>query len=430
MAFADTLAYMEANPGGLAILVGQFPAINHGYLVEEIRLLREQGIRLAVASVSSADRPLEQLSAEEREEAEGTFYLKRQPLGKVLRALAVAGATRPLACIRGLWWATKLAYSAGAPAKAGFYFAEAALVVEWMRRAGASHLHTHFSASIGLIAKMIYPITYSFTAHGYGELYDPSAFRLGDKIRHALFVRAISQYGRSQMMLAVSADSWDKLIYCPLGVDCQKAGPAKDRRRTSDGFEIACVGRLAPEKGQVFLLRALAKLLEGGRAAHVHFYGDGPDRRKLEMLAESLGVASAVTFHGWTAPGELRGEYERMDCVVVPSLYEGIPIVLMEAMIAGIPCIAPQIAGIPELIRDRETGILFPPSDHRELAGAIMRLMDSPSLQASLAVCGRKYVFEKYDIARNTAALANLLRQQLPDLRAAAPYEMSGSLPA
>ena len=91
--------------------------------------------------------------------------------------------------------------------------------------------------------------------------------------------------------------------------------------------------------------------------------GDGPDSRKLQEQSRQLGIAERVIFAGWKNQAELRQLYAASDLCVLSSFSEGVPVVLMEAMATGVPCVAPRITGIPELIRDGIEGLLVTPAN-------------------------------------------------------------------
>jgi colanic acid/amylovoran biosynthesis glycosyltransferase len=98
---------------------------------------------------------------------------------------------------------------------------------------------------------------------------------------------------------------------------------------------------------------------------------------------------------------------------VLTSLYEGIPMVLMEAMAMQIACVAPRITGIPELIEDGISGLLFHPADGEDLVRALTRLMEDPALRRSLGENGRRRVSAMYDSQRNTEAFARILLERV-----------------
>jgi glycosyltransferase involved in cell wall biosynthesis len=109
--------------------------------------------------------------------------------------------------------------------------------------------------------------------------------------------------------------------------------------------------------------------------------------------------------------------YARADAFALPSFAEGIPVVLMEAMASGVPCVTTRITGIPELIRDGEDGLLVTPSDSGELAEALARLMEEPALHARLARAGRARVCERYDLEHNVTRLGQVFRARLEAAR-------------
>ena len=144
-------------------------------------------------------------------------------------------------------------------------------------------------------------------------------------------------------------------------------------------FELISVGRLVNIKGYPLLLDAVAQLRQACRDVRLTLAGDGPDRASLEAQAQRLGIADRVFFAGWKNQDELRELYRGSDACVMSSFAEGVPVVLMEAMATGVPCVAPRINGIPELIRDGVDGLLFTASDVEELVAAVGKLMDIPT---------------------------------------------------
>ena len=213
-------------------------------------------------------------------------------------------------------------------------------------------------------------------------------------------------------MLSSHRNEWSKLIYVPLGIDAGDFAPGPQRAIPTSP-NILCVGRLAPEKGQALLLEAIAALKSEGRPVHLRLVGDGPDRMWLENRAAELGVASNVEFAGWVDQARLMALYAETDVFVLSSLAEGIPMVLMEAMALQIPCVAPCITGIPELIEHGVDGMLFAVADVEDLTKKIRDLLDSPELCAQIGRQARARVVRDYDMARNTERFAAVLVERL-----------------
>ncbi len=158
-------------------------------------------------------------------------------------------------------------------------------------------------------------------------------------------------------------------------------------------FRFLLVGRTIPRKGIAWLIRALAML--GGDRAAVRIVGSRPEdewhRRSLEKLARDLGVHHRVQFAPFVAsPAALAQEFRAADCFVLPSLGEGYPLVILEAMLFWLPIIATNVDGIPEQIEHGESGLLVPPGEAEPLAAAMERVMTDRELRLRLQVGARK----------------------------------------
>ena len=397
----------------LLYLIGQFPAINHGYLLAEVRILRSLGFDLHVVSVSPPDRPSAALSEAEREEASRTYYVKSLTGPRIILLNAVEFLRSPLRYLRGLAFSVHLAgFASGKLLHHLAYFAEAAIVGRRMREFGITHLHASFSATVALVAAKIFPITWSFGVYGFGELHDPTASHLTKRIHSARFVRSISRFGRGQLMLSCARSQWQKLHYCPLGIDAAEFAPSLHKPASSPQLTLLCVGRLSEEKGQALLLEAVASLSAQGVRAQLHLVGDGPDRKWLESYAQQLSISPNVIFEGWLDQSRLMALYAGTDVFVLSSLAEGIPMVLMEAMALEKPCVAPRIAGIPELIEHDVDGLLFAVADIQDLTEKI-RALQSIELRQRLGKQAREKVLRDYDMSRNTDRFAAILEAEL-----------------
>jgi len=134
------------------------------------------------------------------------------------------------------------------------------------------------------------------------------------------------------------------------------------------GREIVLVARLLPIKGVSYLIRAMAHVEDRSLV----IIGDGPERRKLELLSRHLGLSDRIFFAGWISDRvELLDHLKQATVFVLPSLSEGLPRVLVEAMACGLPVVATNVGGIPEAVVDGVNGILVPPRDEIALAKAI-----------------------------------------------------------
>ena len=157
---------------------------------------------------------------------------------------------------------------------------------------------------------------------------------------------------------------------------------------------ILFVGFLRHEKGLDYLLKALKILSEEGINVELCIVGDGPYKSKLVNLAQSLNIADKVRFCGYLPLGaELQEFYARADVFVLPSISEGTPRVLLEAMARGVPIVAARVGGIPDIILHEQTGLLVSPGDEQDLASAIHRLIKDKKI-------GEKLIENGYSFAR------------------------------
>ncbi|RTL66656.1 MAG: glycosyltransferase, partial [Hyphomicrobiales bacterium] len=123
---------------------------------------------------------------------------------------------------------------------------------------------------------------------------------------------------------------------------------------------FVCVGRLCEQKGQLMLLEAFAKLVAKYPQAHLVLAGDGEMRQEIEARIAQLKLTDRTTITGWISEAQVRDEIRKARALVLPSFAESLPVVIMEAMALRRPVISTYVAGIPELVRDGETGWLVP----------------------------------------------------------------------
>lgn len=405
-----------ARGRSLAYLIGTYPTLSMIFVLREIVQLREMGFRIETASINPPDRAPEQLTAIEAEEARRTYCVKRHGLGGALRAHLLTIAGNFGGYCRGLGRA--LAW-AGLDLKRLFfnlmYFTEALMVGQWMRRNRLSHLHVHLAsqaASVGLFVRHVFGFGYSLTVHGPDEFYDAEGHYLAKKVAAADFVCCISSFARSQLMMLSDYRHWSKFSVVRLGVDTEAFSPAA--AVTQERFEILCIGRLTPAKGQHLLLDAVERLLRQGRRVRLRLAGSGPDESSLREHAAQMEFPDCVVFEGAVNQDRIRALYAGADVFCLPSFAEGIPVVLMEAMAMGLPCVTSHITGIPELIRNGIDGLLVAPSDLDALVEALASLMDDAPLRQRLSSSARNVVLEQYDLRRNVEKLADIFTEKLP----------------
>ena len=394
----------------IAYLVSRYPAISHTFILREIQGLRALGHRIITASINAPDRSAQAMEGYERQEAENTFFVKTQGGFGALGAMAYWLASAP----RQLLGMLRMGLGLG---KGGHWFyglayaAEACLVARWMQRQGAKHLHVHFGnagATVGILVKQLNHCHLSYTIHGPDEFDDVPGQHLALKMAQADDVVCISQFAKGQLMRISSPAHWSKLQVCRLGVDPAQFTYA-ERMAGTAAVKLLCVGRLSSAKAQILLVQACANLRDEGLDFNVTLVGDGPDRARIEASIAQLQLGNRVVLTGSLNQLAVRAHFARADIFVLPSLAEGIPVVLMEAMSSGVPCISTPVNGIPELIAHERTGLLATPGDVASLTTQLRRLIQEPELRRSLAQAAHVKVLADFDLNRNVGQLSRTI---------------------
>lgn len=393
----------------LAYLTSLYPAVSHTFIQREIERVRALGFQVATCSMRRPDRA-HLTGPEERAAEETTFYIIQT--GKSpLQALRALGAV--LARPGRLLGTLALAWCTAPPGAKGLlkqlaYLAEAIVLSRQLRIDRIDHLHNHFadpSANVAMLTSALSGIPFSYTLHGPAELYEPEKWQLREKTTRAAFVSCISHFARSQAMYFSDPADWNKLRIVHCGVDpdrYDRPGPPPH-----EGLNLVFVGRLTPIKGLRILMAAFAAARVQNPDLTLTLVGDGEDRAHLEVLAAPMG--DAVRFAGYLSQESVAEAVAATDAVVLPSFAEGLPVVLMEALAAGKPVIATQVAGVGELVENGVSGFLVPASNEQALSRAILDLAETPpETRAAMGRKGRAKVHAEFDARIEAARIGAL----------------------
>lgn len=399
--------------GPIAYLTGEYPRATDTFIQREVAALRARGIEVITCSIRRTGAQ-HLVGPEQRTEAQGTFYViasAAKPLN-FIRSHIAAVVRSPARYFRTLGLALRTG-SGGARAWLYqlIYFAEAVVLAGFLRRRGVTHLHNHIataSCTVAMLTQEISAIPFSFTIHGPGIFFEPTIWRIDEKIARARFVVCISEFCRAQAMIFCDPVHWSKLHIVHCGVDPDRYGPVDDMQAKRHDPRLVFVGRLAGVKGLTVLFSALEQLLPEFPQISVTLIGDGPERAEMEREAKARGLDNVVAFAGYKSQDEVAATLRECDLLVLPSFAEGLPVVLMEAMASAIPVVTTRIAGIPELVDDGVAGVLVPPGDEMALARAMARLLHDPALRSRMGRAGQKKVETDFNVETEAGWLAEL----------------------
>ncbi len=271
-------------------------------------------------------------------------------------------------------------------------------------------IHAHWIVPQGFVAAIIKKLTgtpYIVTAHA-GDVF-PLKNRLlrwfgRVALRNAFYCTVNSNATRKAVVEVADIPNIDIV---PMGVDLSAFSPSKKdisiRKRLGIGGEfILTVGRMAEKKGFRYLIEAMPKVLEKLPKAKLVLIGDGPERQGLEQQAKGLGLGKSVIFAGKVTHKELERWYPTADAFVLPSIVtkegdtEGLGVVFLEAIASGTPIIGSDVGGIPDIIRDNETGLLVPQKDSGALSEAMIKVLTDKKLKQKLTKNAMEFVKERF----------------------------------
>ncbi len=220
---------------------------------------------------------------------------------------------------------------------------------------------------------------------------------------------AVSQFVKQSVQKRLNYREED-IVVIHNSVDPGEFSPNGDRSRLrrSLGWDdrdifLICVGKLNPPKGQNYLIQALPKVIREYQRVKLLVVGSGPNEREWEALSQQLGLKDAVFFMGDRK--DIKDLLEASDIFVVPSLSEGLPVALLEAMSMKKPCIASDIPPVREVIGERKAGILVEPGSAEAIAAALLEVLRSPERAGEMASHARELVVEKFHAGKNARLL-------------------------
>ncbi len=396
----------------VAYVVNQYPQTSQSFIRREIAALEAMGIEVERFSLRRGKETLVEPS-DLAERVRTRYVLDVGAWGLLWGAMRVM-ANRPGRWVSALWLAVRMGWRSDRGVGVHLvYLAEACVLLEWLREWDAEHVHAHFgtnSTMVPMLCRAMGGPSYSFTAHGPEEFDRPMGIALGEKIRRATFVVAISSFGRSQLCRWCPVEEWGKIHVVHCGVDEMFLCGAK--RGMPRGPRLLCVGRLAEQKGQLLLLEAAARLRDAGVSFELKLAGDGPMREELEKRIAQLGLGQCVKLAGWMSGKKVREEMEESRAVVLASFAEGLPVVIMESLALGRPVVSTNVGGIAELVEAGVSGWVVTPGSVEALAKAMREVMEAEEQRlVRMGLAGAAKVAREHDAKVEAGKLAGLFRK-------------------
>ena len=298
----------------------------------------------------------------------------------------------------------------------------------WFRRGDFDAVHVNTAMNLAAVSGLLRPLlaaTVTVKVSGAGEfsggILDPDMRKRPLQRLHNWCIKrvdnlqALSEYTRTMLKKAGYPDR--QILMVPNAVDLRRFSPRTlETRAPGAPTRIAYVGRIEPVKGVSVLVQAWSHV---SKDTHVHLTiaGDGRKREELMGQARAAGLSESIDFLGTVS--DVPAVLAKTDIYVQPSLQEGLPNAVLEAMAMGLPIVATQVSGNEDVVVNGENGLLVPAGDPDALAAALRRLIADPSLAARMGRRSREMVEDRFGLAAVMRALTNAYRGRMQEPQAA-----------
>ena len=400
----------------IACIAQEFPYLTETFVYREVIALRQHGVR--VVTLSNHRASIDELPAEARDMVASTYYILPVNILKLLAAHLYFILRRPRAYFPTLMLIfTETSRKPDIWLQNIKHFVGAVYLAYQIRDQHITHIHAHFStnpASFALYISTLFGIGFSFTVHNYIFW---KRLLLNSKLKRADFIACISEYSRDALLgYAPEADREKispKLHIVHCGVNPQDFHIDDPVRHTPP--VILCAAQFEARKGMPYLIEACHVLKKRGVDVQCILAGDGRQYEELAALIKKLELDDRVRLIGAYFQDQMTDLFRQADLFVLPCIItdsgdrDGIPVVLMEAMAAGIPVISTRVSGIPELIDHMQNGILVEQRDPEALADAITLLLNDEALYATFREQARRKIQQAFDLHTSADLLIRLL---------------------
>lgn len=399
---------------------GTVPKRSETFVYREILALRELGVDVRTASVHAPTRAMDDNGPLSRM-AEETVEVYSKGVVSLMAACLAELVTRPIRTV-GTMGLCKLDafFSRDVPMSRRLSVAwqgvAGVALARRVRLMNVAHVHCHMAhvpTTIGMYAARQLGVTFSFTGHA-NDLF-PNRTLLTEKLHRALWVNCISEWHRDfyRRSIVDRPDADYPIVRC--GVDTRKH-PVTPASR-GECLEVLGVGRLVEKKGFDVLIQAAGDLARaGGAKVRVRIAGCGEEEAALRALVAQLPALAEVELLGDTDNDTVMELMGRVDVFALPCRVaqsgdrDGIPVVLMEAMLRGRCVISGDLETIRELVRDGQTGVMIPPGDRRALLSVLGDLARDRNRIDELGRAARARVEEEFDLMRNAERIVTAMR--------------------
>lgn len=402
----------------LSYIIGSYPVLTETFIDREIGQVIGRGVDLEIVSIR---RPQGVLSPSQLAMADRVRYLLPASLPGLFLAHLISVVRRPRTYFGLLLWLLTRPHPSGR-FRSVLHFATGIYAAWALRDRRGVHIHAHFidrAATVALVAARFLDTTYSVTAHAREIYVRPVLIR--ERMAGAAFVVTCTEYNRRHLAAQVAAPGGGpRMVRIYHGLELTQFAPSERRGAEARDSLLLAVAQLMERKGLRYLIQACRLLVDRGIPVRCAIVGDGPMRADLDHLIQDLDLGGVVQLIGPLSYPDVREYYRRAHAMVLPCIVtsdgdrDGIPNAILEAMAEGLPVVSTAVSGLPEVVRDGETGLVVPQRDATAIADAVQRILMNPDLALRLAEEARALVVREFDLRRNIDRLLELFGSVRP----------------
>jgi colanic acid/amylovoran biosynthesis glycosyltransferase len=391
----------------LAYVTAGFPDLTQSFVRREVETVRALGVPLTIFSVRPAPRRFPDPTLARY--VEETIYGGRRVSFALLAAHGHFLRRAPRRYLAALGRVLALAFRqrrcGTLPLRTCVVFPMSVYFARVMEQRGVTHVHAHFAnhpTTAARIAASLLGVPFTFTGHAWDIFVPANQIGLAEKIADAAAVVTCTEFNRKFLCDLVPRAQHAKIALCYHGIRVPAVTPPE---RAED--LIVAVGRLTAKKGFQHLITACAQLARDDIGFRCVIIGEGEERSVLEEAIAHAGLRARITLVGARSHREVMEWMARAAVFALPSMVakdgsmDGIPNVILEAFAVETPVVSTRLSGIPEVVRDGETGVLVPPDYPVALAAALHDVLAHPEAHRARARRGCELVAAAFDLDRN-----------------------------
>jgi colanic acid/amylovoran biosynthesis glycosyltransferase len=285
----------------------------------------------------------------------------------------------------------------------------------------ANHIHGHFAfiaADIAELLSKISGVEFSISAHAQ-DIYSNQE-KIKRILSKASFVITCTNYNKNFLNQITNQEFKNKIIQVYHGIESTKwTSKVQNSDKNATGIKVLSVSRLVEKKGLIYILKAVDAIIKGGYKISCTIIGEGPMKKNLLSFVEEQGIGQYVFIKDFTSQKEINKHMLDSDIFILPCTkadngdMDGLPNVILEAMVVGIPVITTLISAIPEIVENRFNGILVNDGDYDSIAKAITEIKKNKELRDFIIENAREKIVQEFEINKCADKLAETFKQNV-----------------